>query len=167
MALRPAGLPSAKLVYFLEIKVFIWQSWWIKCSFRSRFLNELISANPEYEYHSVFVFYLPIYCLGRVTFRVIITVSGSKGSTDCYLSSSWVFLDKKTLLVKIWLNPRLKLIIFRGIGPRCKTASFFLKISKEITPVSLSVFSLVPDLLFDSLHVLEYAKIRTVLQSTD
>ena len=32
--------------------------------------------------------------------------------------------------------------------------------------VSLSVFSLVPDLLFDYLHVLEYTKIRTVLQSS-
>ena len=31
--------------------------------------------------------------------------------------------------------------------------------------VSLSVFSLVPDLLFDCSRVLEYAKIRTVLQS--
>ena len=37
---------------------------------------------------------------------------------------------------------------------------------KNVSPqVSLSVFSLVPDLLFDCLHVLEYAKIRTVLQS--
>ena len=55
---------------------------------------------------------------------------------------------------------------------------FFLKISKEIgkawreareslsPPVSLSVFSLVPDLLFDCSRVLEYTKIRTVLQST-
>ena len=64
---------------------------------------------------------------------------------------------------------------------------FFLKISKEIdkawrksrtrearkphTPVaslpSLAlVFSLVPDLLFDSSRVLEHAKIRTVLQSS-
>ena len=58
---------------------------------------------------------------------------------------------------------------------------FFLKISKEIGKawrksltrakravsllVSLSVFSLVPDLLFDCSRVLEYAKIRTVLQS--
>ena len=33
------------------------------------------------------------------------------------------------------------------------------------SPVSLSVFSLVPELLFDCLRVLEYAKIRTVLQS--
>ena len=63
----------------------------------------------------------------------------------------------------------------------CKTVGFFLKISKEIgkawrksltrakraslTPVSLSVFSLVPDLLFDCSRVLEYAKMRTVLQS--
>ena len=64
----------------------------------------------------------------------------------------------------------------------CKTVGFFLKISKEIgkawrksltrakraslTLLSLSVFSLVRDLLFDCSRVLEYAKIRTVLQST-
>ena len=68
----------------------------------------------------------------------------------------------------------------------CKTVGFFLKISKEIgkawrkslnrakrashgrvrlSPVSLSLFSLIPDLLFDCSRVLEYAKIRTVLQS--
>ena len=35
----------------------------------------------------------------------------------------------------------------------------------RLSPVSLSVFSLVPDLLFDYSRVLEYAKIRTVLQS--
>ena len=62
-----------------------------------------------------------------------------------------------------------------------KTVGFFLKISKEIskacrkslpcvvyephTPVG-RVFSLVPDLLFDCSHALEYAKIQTVLQST-
>ena len=62
----------------------------------------------------------------------------------------------------------------------CKTVGFFLKISKEIgkawrksltrakrlSPVSLSVFSLIPDLLFDCSRVLEYAKIRPVLQSS-
>ena len=55
----------------------------------------------------------------------------------------------------------------------CKTVGFFLKISKEIgkawrkslSLVSLSVFSLIPDLLFDCSRVLEYAKMRTVLQS--
>ena len=36
---------------------------------------------------------------------------------------------------------------------------------KRLSPVSLTVFSLVPDLLFDCSRVLEYAKIRTVLQS--
>ena len=34
-----------------------------------------------------------------------------------------------------------------------------------LSPVSLSVFTLVPDLLFDCSKVLEYAKIRNVLQS--
>ena len=33
------------------------------------------------------------------------------------------------------------------------------------TPVSLSVFSFTPDLLFDCSRVLEYAKIQTVLES--
>ena len=36
---------------------------------------------------------------------------------------------------------------------------------KGLSPVSLSVFTLVPDLLFDRSKVLEYAKIRNVLQS--
>ena len=37
--------------------------------------------------------------------------------------------------------------------------------SSALSPVSLSVFSLVPDLLFYCSRVLEHAKIRTVLQS--
>ena len=47
----------------------------------------------------------------------------------------------------------------------CKTVGFFSKSVKRLSPVSLSVFSLVRDLLFDCSRVLEYAKIRTVLQS--
>ena len=67
----------------------------------------------------------------------------------------------------------------------CKKVGFFLKISKEIgkawrktlsreareprTPYGRvrreTVFSLVPDILFDCSRVFEYAKIRTVLQS--
>ena len=50
----------------------------------------------------------------------------------------------------------------------CKTVGFFLKISKEIGKVwrkSLTVFSLVPDLLFYCSRILEYAKMWTVLQS--
>jgi len=59
---------------------------------------------------------------------------------------------------------------------RLQNSRFFLKISKEVgkagrksftrlSPVSPSVFTLVPDLLFDCSRVLEHAKIRTVLQS--
>ena len=69
----------------------------------------------------------------------------------------------------------------------CKTVGFFLKGSKEIgkawrksltrakraslirptgSPVSLSVFTLVQELLFDYSRLLEYAEIGTVLQST-
>ena len=47
---------------------------------------------------------------------------------------------------------------------RLQNSRFFLKISKEIGVAS--VFSLIPDLLFDCSSVLEYAKIRTVLQSS-
>ena len=36
---------------------------------------------------------------------------------------------------------------------------------KRLSPVSLSVFNLVPDLSFDCSRVLQYAKIRSVLQS--
>ena len=36
---------------------------------------------------------------------------------------------------------------------------------KRLSPVSLSVFDLVPDLSFDCSRVLQYAKIRSVLQS--
>ena len=42
-----------------------------------------ISFNPELKISSVFVFYIPMYCL-RVTFCVVITVSHSKGSTGLY-----------------------------------------------------------------------------------
>ena len=42
----------------------------------------------------------------------------------------------------------------------CKTDSPYFY---RLFPVSLSVFNLVPDLLFDCSRVLEYAKIRTVL----
>ena len=51
-----------------------------------------------------------------------------------------------------------KVVVLEG-EVDCKTIGFL------ISPVSLSVFSLVPDLLFDCSRVLEYAIIRTVLQS--
>ena len=61
-----------------------------------------------------------------------------------------------------------------GLRLDCKTVGFFLRISKEIvkawrkslTRAKRASFSLIPDLLFDCSRVLEYAKIRTVLQSS-
>ena len=53
----------------------------------------------------------------------------------------------------------------------CKTVGFFFKISKEIgkawrkSLMRAKRASLTPDLLFDCSRVLEYGKIRTVLQS--
>ena len=41
-----------------------------------------------------------------------------------FVSSSNMFLDKKTLL-KIWLNPGLNLIIFQGTGPRSLNPTTF------------------------------------------
>ena len=56
---------------------------------------------------------------------------GSKAE-QCFVSLSCMFLDKKTLL-KIGLNPGLKLTIFRGTEPRCE--------SMHLTKVnSLSIF---------------------------
>ena len=56
-------------------------------------------------------------------------------------------------------------------GLHCKTVGFFLKIGKawRKSPTRAkraSLTRLVPDLLFDCSRVPEYAKIRTVLQST-
>ena len=58
----------------------------------------------------------------------------------------------KTLTLS-WQRSIVRLLI------DCKTVGFFLQISKKI-------FSLVPDLLFYCSRVLEYAKLRTVLQSS-
>ena len=68
-------------------------------------------------------------------------------------------------VAKIWL--------FGPHSARLQNSRFFLKISKEIGKAwrkSLTgakrASSLIPDLLFDCSRVFEYAKIRTVLQST-
>ena len=52
-------------------------------------------------------------------------------------------------------------------GVDCKTVGFFsqnrFSVIERLSTVSLSVFSLAPDLLFDCSSVVEYAKIQTVL----
>ena len=76
-----------------------------------------ISANPGLKIHSVFVFYLSMYCLE--SHSVLSLLYHRVMAQQYFVSSSFMFLDAKTLL-KIWLNPELILIIFRGNGPfRC------------------------------------------------
>ena len=61
-------------------------------------------------------------------------------------------------------NSRSFLKISKEIGKSVAQESYAREVREPHTPVG-RVFSLVPDLLFDCSHVLEYAKIRTVLQS--
>ena len=63
-------------------------------------------------------------------------------------------------------SPRNK-VKFKSLFLFCCCQVICLKIPNFTVRVSLSVFSLVPDLLFDCSRVLEYAKIRIVLQSTE
>ena len=78
----------------------------------------------------------------------------------------------RNLVVWIWnRNERSRNSIIRtwSYFEQVETIKAKLDIADvEVTGVwvSLSVFSLIPDLLFDCSRVLEYAKIRTVLQSS-
>ena len=68
------------------------------------------SSNPGLK-----IFVTHFVSLLRVTFYVIITVSRVKAQRY-FVSSSDLFLDKKTLLEN-WLNPGLNLTTFRETGP--------------------------------------------------
>ena len=100
----------------------------------------------------------------RKNWKVIASIYGRKKVNEWTNSSN---SDNNDLLNNIfrWSNPLPFYIplpfffFFAYFLLDCKTVGFFL------SPVSLSVFSLVSDLLFDCSRVLEYAKIRTVLQS--
>ena len=70
-----------------------------------------ISANPGLKFHSVVVFYLPLYL---VTIFVTILYLGVTAQ-QYFVISNCMFLDKKTL-IKIKLNPVLNLTIFRETG---------------------------------------------------
>ena len=71
------------------------------------------------------------------------------------------------------VKPFLSKSVYFSSFFRLQNSRFFLKTSKEIgkawrkslTRANRASLSLVPHLLFDCSHVLEYAKIRTVLQS--
>ena len=77
---------------------------------------------------------------------------------------TWESLDCKTVVFFFFAKSVKKSVkrTVRVLRARSARASF------SVSPqVSLSVFSLAPDLLFDCSRVHEYAKIRTVLQSRE
>ena len=84
---------------------------------RARFLKQkgLLALIQDKNFTPYFLFYLPICCL-KWHFVSSLIFLGVKAQ-QCFVSSRCMFLEKKTLL-KIWLNPGLNLIIFRGTGPR-------------------------------------------------
>ena len=74
-----------------------------------------ISCNAGFKFCSIFCIYLPMHCL---KWHFVLSFLFFEGKAKQYFgSSSYMFLDKKTLL-KIVLTPGLKLTIFRGTGPR-------------------------------------------------
>ena len=141
----------------------------------------LVSFSTSYSCSRVFyfmifyyIFWVDIYCTS-VKNCILVNVS-------CYLVSQffvrqYIIVKRKqksssslSLLLSYFCFLKILDFLYR------KTAGFFLQISKEIgkawrgrvsSLVSLFVFSLVPDLLSDYSLVLEYAKMRIVLQSID
>ena len=84
-------------------------------------------------------------------------------------------LRYKTAKQSAFFSKSVKKSVKRGVRVLSARASHARRVCKarekkpyfqRLSPVSLSVFSLVPDLLFDCSRILEYAKIRTALQST-
>ena len=69
--------------------------------------------------------------------------------------------------ISVFSLGKCKLVQITRSGVYCKTVGFFsqnrFSVIERLYRVSLSVFSLAPDLLFDCSRVVEYAKIRTVL----
>ena len=77
--------------------------------------GRLISANPGLKI--LFNFYiLPSYGLLRVTFSNILSLNLEVKAQQSFVSSSYMFLDKKTVLKVVWLNPGLNLTSFKEPG---------------------------------------------------
>ena len=74
-----------------------------------------ISANPGLKILFHFRIYPPMHCLEQHS--VLSSLNLEVKTPQYFVSSSDLFLDKKTLL-KIRVNPGLNLTIFRGTGPR-------------------------------------------------
>ena len=59
-------------------------------------------SNPALKFCSVFVFYIPMYCLGQ---HFVLSLLYLVVKTQQYfVTSSCMFLDEKTMLI-MWLNP--------------------------------------------------------------
>ena len=71
--------------------------------------------NPGLKFCFVFVFYIPMHCLGW-HFALLLLYLVVKDQ-QYFVTSSFMFLDEKNLL-EILLNPGLNLTIFRETAPR-------------------------------------------------
>ena len=78
------------------------------------------SVIPGLKFCSVFVFYIPTYCL-RCHFVLSLLYLVVKDQ-QYFVTSSCMFLDEENVL-EILLNPGLNLTIFRGTGPTWRTVS--------------------------------------------
>ena len=65
-----------------------------------------------------------------------------------FVSSSYMFLDKKTLL-KIWLNPGLNLTIFRGTRPCCRHNLTVVSSNCKVALAKILILSKLPELHFE------------------
>ena len=76
--------------------------------------ERLISVNSGLKFSSVFVLYIPMYCLGNhfVLSLLYLVVKAQQ----YFVPSSCMFFDEKTVL-KIWLNPGLNYPSFKEPGP--------------------------------------------------
>ena len=93
--------------------------------------ERLISVNSGLKFSSVFVLYIPMYCLGNhFVLSLLYLVAKAQ---QYFVPSSCMFFDEKTVL-KIWLNPGLKLSIFQGTGPW----SLFFTLSGHLFSRSIS-----------------------------
>ena len=80
-----------------------------------------------------------------------------------YLPLSSFLVDCKQ---SFFFSKSVKKSVECGVRVLCERSSLASHALRRLFPVSLYVFSLVPDLLFDCFRVLECAKMRTVLQSS-
>ena len=84
------------------------------------------------------------------------SISSLKHYIRCYQTSKQ----------SVFFSTSAKKSVKRGVRVlRARSARASLTRPQRLSPVSLSVFSLVSDLLFDCSRLLEHAKIRTVLHS--